>query len=191
VRDHLKLNKAPTNRLTPGTSACVSGFLINMVERQAKLITPYPASDRWPSGYAILAEVAFTDAQELKTCMETMIAAHMSPRPRPTAPVQIRPDLSFTPLPDLAGFRLSTAYQSHVFKGDAVVVQVGEMIRGGDKTAAELEFLLEICGVPAAQTRRLLHQLFEQGLLADPSLSQQSLESVSIKQPDNSLVSLI
>lgn len=191
VRDHLKLNNAPTNRLTPGTSACVSGFLINMVERRVKLITPYPASDRWPSGYAILAEAGFANAQELKALMETMIAAHMSPTPRPIEPVQFRPDLSYTPLPDRAGFRLSTTCQSYTFGGDAAVVQVGEMIRGGDKTAAELEFLLEICGLPASQTRRWLQQLFEQGLLAEPSLSQQSLELVSIKQPDNSSISLI
>lgn len=191
VRDHLKLNKAPTHRLTPGTSACVSGFLLNMVKRRVKLITPSPASDRWPSGYAILAEAGFANAQELKARMEMMIAAHMPSAPHPTDPVQFRPDLTYTPLPDYQGFRLSTAYQSHTFRGDASLAQVGEMIRGGDKTAAELEFLLEICGVPAAQTRRWLQQLFKQGLLADPSLSQQSLELVSIKEPDNSLVSLI
>ncbi len=39
--------------------ACVSGFLINMVDRSIKLISPCTDFDRWPLGYAVYREADF------------------------------------------------------------------------------------------------------------------------------------
>jgi len=54
-------------REEPGTIACVSGFLFNMVESSVKLITPVPASERWPLGYRVLAETVFADVSALQS----------------------------------------------------------------------------------------------------------------------------
>ncbi len=48
-----------------GTSACVSGFLINLVERTIKLISPCTDLARWPLGYAIYQESRFEDTDEV------------------------------------------------------------------------------------------------------------------------------
>ena len=171
VRDRLKLEKVPTNRLTSGTSACVSGFLINMIERRVKLISPCPASDDWPHGYMIFSEDVFTDGLHLRQVFEHMIADHMSPTLNADDQLRFRSDLTYTSLPERHGVRLTSAYQSHTFKGDAALAQLCEMIGGGDKKANELRFLLEICGIPEVQTSLLLQRLFEQGLLANSSVN--------------------
>ncbi len=166
VRDRLKLDKVPTNRLTSGTSACVSGFLINMIERRVKLISPCPASDDWPHGYMIFSEDVFTDVLQLKQVLERMIAEHMPLTLHDDDRLCFRSDLTVASLPEHDGVRLSSAYQSQTFKGDAALAQLCVMIVDGDKTASELRFVLEICGIPEVQTNRLLLWLFERGLLA-------------------------
>ncbi|MGD9874001.1 MAG: hypothetical protein AB7T27_06990 [Kiritimatiellia bacterium] len=42
-----------------GTSCCVTGFLINMVDRSIKLVTPCIEPDKWPCGYRIIASGKF------------------------------------------------------------------------------------------------------------------------------------
>jgi len=60
-----------------GTIACVSGFLINMVNRSVRLITPCGASDRWPDGYQVHAEGRFEDAAGLEVLLGRMIDEQM------------------------------------------------------------------------------------------------------------------
>ena len=54
------------------TIACVSGFLINMVRKSIKLITPVPASDQWPLGYQVFGEEFFTDAQSFDVACQKL-----------------------------------------------------------------------------------------------------------------------
>lgn len=163
VRDRLKQNSAPTNRLTPGTSACVSGFLINMVERRVKLISPCPASDRWPQGYMIFDEGTFTNGHDLQLLLERMIAEHMPLTVKPDHPLRFRPDLSYEAHPD--GFHLSTPYARHKFGRDPYLAQLGQMIWQGNKTAAEIAQVLEWCAIPPTQTFQTLDLLLRQGVL--------------------------
>jgi radical SAM family RiPP maturation amino acid epimerase len=53
-----------------GTSACVSGFLINLVERTVKLISPCTDLARWPLGYAIYQECRFEETDEVAGFIE-------------------------------------------------------------------------------------------------------------------------
>jgi radical SAM family RiPP maturation amino acid epimerase len=163
VRDRLKQKSAPTNRLMPGTSACVSGFLINMVERRVKLISPCPASDRWPQGYLVFDEDVFTNGRDLKRLLERMIAEHMPLTVNPDRPVRFRPDLSYQARPD--GFQLSTPYARHKIGPEPYLSYLGELIRQGHKTAAEIAQLLEWSNIPSTQTYQTLNLLFRQGVL--------------------------
>jgi radical SAM family RiPP maturation amino acid epimerase len=43
--------------------ACISGFLINLVNKSIKLITPCNATDKWPLGYRILGEAIFNEKE--------------------------------------------------------------------------------------------------------------------------------
>ena len=50
-----------------GSIACVSGFLINLSQRNIKLISPCVDFERWPQGYAIFAETNFDDSSQKLT----------------------------------------------------------------------------------------------------------------------------
>lgn len=60
-----------------GTIACVSGFVVNMVERSVRLITPCTACEKYPTGELILAKESFTDAASLREVLEGLIARFM------------------------------------------------------------------------------------------------------------------
>lgn len=55
-----------------GTIACVTGFLINVVERTVKLISPTMPSGKWPDGYIIYAERDYRDAADLSDVLKDM-----------------------------------------------------------------------------------------------------------------------
>jgi hypothetical protein len=59
------------------TIACVSGFLLNMVEKSVKLITPCKTDDDCPSGYRIISEKIFIDSEDLDLIIGQMIKVDM------------------------------------------------------------------------------------------------------------------
>jgi len=69
------------NRFFPSnitaTIACVSGFLLNMVDQSVQLISSCNTSDRWPLGYRIYADARFGTASELRSSLEQMLSIHM------------------------------------------------------------------------------------------------------------------
>jgi hypothetical protein len=59
------------------TIACVSGFLLNMVEKSIKLIIPCKADNNWPFGYQILSERVFHSSDDLDRIIQKMINVDM------------------------------------------------------------------------------------------------------------------
>jgi radical SAM family RiPP maturation amino acid epimerase len=60
------------------TIACVSGFLLNLPERQLRLVSPCAPSDAWPDGYETLDAAHFDGAAGLDDLMGRMIERHMA-----------------------------------------------------------------------------------------------------------------
>jgi radical SAM family RiPP maturation amino acid epimerase len=149
----------------PGTNACVSGFLFNMVERSVKLISPCNADERWPNGYRVYEEGAFTNVDDLKILLEGMIDRHMPLTVRPNERLSFRRDFRYESLPD--GFQLSTRFKTHKFRNDPYIKQLGEVIHKGDKTAEEIVSLFNICGIPSAYIFQSLNLMFKEGVLDD------------------------
>jgi hypothetical protein len=171
VRDRLKPNSLLNHRPLQGTTACLSGFLINMIERRVKLISPCPASARWPQGYMIFDEGVFINGRDLKQLLERMIAEHMSLTVKSDHPLRFRPDLSYEARPD--GFHLSTPYARHKFGHDPYLAHLGQMIWQGNKTAVEIAQVLEWRAIPSTQTYQTLDLLLRQGVLDEgPVLKQ-------------------
>jgi hypothetical protein len=106
----------------PGTIACVSGWLLNMVERRVRLITPCPSSDRWPDGYWVLDDRRFRDGEEFADLLEAMTERHMRATLRAGDPARFRPDLTVTYDDDAIRVRLSDGIvadaESGSFRGD-------------------------------------------------------------------------
>lgn len=72
-----------------GSIACVSGFLINLVSRSIKLITPCEATDRWPLGYRILAEGQFTSEVSAEETIQGLITRGMDTSLQPEDRINI------------------------------------------------------------------------------------------------------
>lgn len=152
-----------------GTIACVTGFLFNMVDRTVKLISPCRASDRWPLGYIIFDEGTFSDIHDLKALLERMIDEHMSPVVRSNDIIRFRGDLQYEKLSD--GFQLSTKIMTRKFRHQNYLRELGEVLRKGDKTAAEIVGLFNLFGVPSEKTFQALNLLLASGCLdEEPAL---------------------
>lgn len=153
-----------------GTTACVTGFLINMVDRTVKLISPCNASDRWPLGYRIYEQGTFTDAADLKLFLESAIDQHMPLGVQDSDRLRFRQDLQYASLPD--GFQLSTRIFTHKFRHAPYMQQLGEVLLTGNKTVAEISRLFNVWGVSTAQIHKSLNLMFNQGVFDDEPITE-------------------
>ncbi|MES0488855.1 MAG: radical SAM family RiPP maturation amino acid epimerase [Leptospirales bacterium] len=153
----------------PATIACVSGFLLNMVTKTVKLISPCAASDRWPLGYIIFDEQQFTDADDFTRVLDEMIATHMQEEIAPEDVMRFHPDFEYSRKEK--GFILSTTYNQIRFEREELgsyLSSLGSQVEQGDRTASEIAF--KTCyeyGIPEDTTLRTLQRFFQSGLLVD------------------------
>jgi hypothetical protein len=153
-------------RLTAEYSpACLSGFMLNMVDRTVRLIAPCPPNDRWPNGQRIYATASFEDAKDLKSILLRMIEEHMPNHVRDSDVVRFREDLAYKPIPD--GFEAATRYMTRTFRGGRDMSLLGELAREGTRTAGQIVATLECCFVPASTTREMLDLLYQSAVLDD------------------------
>lgn len=145
------------------TIACVSGFLVNMVERSVRLITPVPASERWPLGYRTYETARFDDASDFGAAMRGMIERHMPSSPRPDEILRLRPDVACTPSED--GFTLTSRGSRFSIGGSAAARRLGELAEAGVHTAREVRRQLGSAGADPFAAMDLIQQLFDRGLL--------------------------
>lgn len=146
-----------------GTIACVSGFLFNMVERSVKLISPCHASEHWPLGYIVYAQETFTDANDLKLVLETMIDKYASIKVRPNQLIRFRSDLEYSGFFD--GFQLSTSLKTYEFHHDFFLRDLGDIIACGNHTTKEITSIFEANGTLSSQILYYLNLMFERGII--------------------------
>lgn len=140
------------------TIACVSGFLLNMVRRDVRLISPWPADARWPMGYRVYDERRFQTPGELASVVADMIERAMPARLPAEDVVRFRPDLKVRMRRD--GMLLETPAATFAFAGGADVRRLGETISGGSRTAGEIRRTSPV-------GRETLSLLYRNGLLDD------------------------
>jgi hypothetical protein len=154
----------PEWREVPGTISCVSGYLINMVRRTVRLITPCPSSDAWPNGHWVVEQGRFTDAADFATLIEGMMERHMPTAIRARDPVRMRPDIKLSVSSD--EIRLE-AYGSITTIRDHPRMEIlAHAVAAGNRTAGEIAIDMEDrFGWPAEQAMSALNWLFDQGFL--------------------------
>lgn len=165
----------------PGTIACVSGFLINMVTRSVQLITPCPADDRWPNGYWILDQQTFTTPEHFRCLLEEMLERNCRDYLRAEDPVRFRRDVRFHPID--GGFVLESYGIKKTYGGPQAGVpyfrELGEAIAAGLSTAGEIALDFEDrFGRPPERTFHLLNQIYYKGDLdEEPSPAKEQIPS--------------
>ena len=146
------------------TIACVSGFLISMVRKTVRLISPCSASERWPLGYIQYEEAAFTDARDLGRVMRRLIADYMTPYVRGRDRLGFRSNLEFRASD--AGFELVSPHVEQRFGASRLTRRVGELLEAGGAPAADIADRLQLeLGVEPAEVFHTLNQLLEASVL--------------------------
>ena len=95
---------------------CTCGYLVNMVERSIKLISPCNPSVRWPLGYEVFAEGTFQNAEEFKEFILESIETCMPEHLGPNDILAFRPDLRYEKYDD--GFSLVARLRRHDLRGN-------------------------------------------------------------------------
>ncbi len=151
--------------VTQGTIECTCGYLVNMLDRTIKLVSPCFASERWPLGYIVHAEGTFSDAAEFRDVLHRCVEAAMPEHKEAADRIAFREDLTYLPRED--GFVLTSRYRQHGAKASRLVAELGELIRCGTFTADEITDRMILQGMSALDVAAWLDRLYQGGLLAD------------------------
>jgi radical SAM family RiPP maturation amino acid epimerase len=157
-------------KITPdsGSIACLSGFLVNMVDRTVRLISPCNASERRPLGYRVYYEGTFNDAEEFRACMDEAIQSCKPERVAGDEVIEFREDLEYARTDN--GFSLSSRHRRHLIKGPEYLGLMGDMIAKGGHTAGNLINVAIKADGDFFAAGRTIQDLFEKGLLEEDPL---------------------
>lgn len=156
-----------------GSISCLSGFLVNMVDRSIRLVSPCQASERWPLGYRVYGEAGFEDAASYRRALEVLIAEHIPDSVTPRTRLAFRDDLCVTPT--AGGIVLTSPRQEHTIDGAPWAASLGRHIAAGDRSLAEISQAMAADGVSPLAVAATVHQLFSQGLLDETHGGQPGL----------------
>jgi len=158
--------KLKNKLLMSSTSACVTGFLVNMPDKTIELTTPCPATDELPYGYVVYEAASFATAAEFGEIIRTMIEKYMPLCSPPDKRLRFRPDLEFKALDD--GFQVFTKFMTRTFKNDPILKELGEMISKGTYTLEKIEEMFEWYFLPTGYLADAMQKIFDAGVLDEP-----------------------
>jgi len=149
-----------------GTIACVSGYLINMVDKSIKLISPCPASRERPLGYKVYAETTFSEACDVDNFIGMSIERFMPKNVRMDRQLAFRDNLQYVPVEK--GFHLKSPHFLHKVEGESYMAAIGEQIHAGGKTLKEItSILMQTYNVDIFSLYGCVGNLFDRGFLSD------------------------
>ncbi|HBC76029.1 MAG TPA: radical SAM family RiPP maturation amino acid epimerase [Candidatus Wallbacteria bacterium] len=147
-----------------GTITCMSGFIVNMTDRNVKLISPCNSSDRWPVGYWLHAEGNFTDAASLDILVNKMVEKCMPTAVRAADPMRFRPDIKFERMD--GGFNITSPFISLKFHDTPHIGEIGEMINAAVYTAGEIAVgIADKHEIQVAEVFLTLNKIFRHGVI--------------------------
>jgi radical SAM family RiPP maturation amino acid epimerase len=171
LRD-LDTARTPDDLVVPqGSIACVSGFLVNIIEKTIRLISPCYTSPQHRYGYRVFDTVSFTDAADFDRQLAGMLERKMVFEPYDEMPMKFRDDLRYRPKP--GGFQLTTRHQVHECTGNEVFGPLGELVHRGTHTHAQVvDELVERHGLNAMLVAAVIKSLFDEGFLCELEVSR-------------------
>ncbi|MBU1233316.1 MAG: radical SAM family RiPP maturation amino acid epimerase [Proteobacteria bacterium] len=144
------------------TISCATGFLVNMVEKSVRLISPWPADTDHPAGYKTYDQGLFTGADDFASLVQQMISTTMQYSFSSQDQVQFTPGiLSLTRENETF---LSSAYQEIALSQLSNLPRLHELI--GTHNAGEIALhYLETEGTEPTLTFMTLNSLLCSGIL--------------------------
>jgi radical SAM family RiPP maturation amino acid epimerase len=154
----------PDDEVRQGSIACVSGFLVNMIEKTVKLASPCYTTEENRYGYRVFSEATFETAEDFDRAIKDIIERKMVMSPYRTMPMRFRDDLKYRPKED--GFVLLSPTRVHKFGGNEVLRPLGDLLAQGDLDYGQLNarLLEEHCLNPMV-VAATIKGLFDKGFL--------------------------
>ena len=147
-----------------GSIACVSGFLINMVDKTVKLISPCYTSAQYPYGYRVFDEAIFQDAADFDRIIHRMVDRRMALTPYRDMPMRFRDDLRYVEQEN--GFLLISRHRIHRFVNDEFLTSLARLIAQGNFNHHQVcEILLDQNGLNPMLVLAAIKNFFDQGFL--------------------------
>lgn len=172
-----------------GSIACISGTLVNMVERTVKLISPCYTTMEHRYGYRVFDETTFDDGPDgFEQALKRIVGRSMAVRPYPEMPVRWRDDLKMVPRPD--GFTVLSPTTRRDFRRGELHLRTGELVGRGDLTWEQVfDALSENPRIGPVAALPMLDSLFEKGYLCEVAITRdyrarREAEDPSLREPE-------
>ena len=154
-----------------GSIACISGFLVNMVERTVKLISPCYTTMEYRYGYRVFDETTWDGPDGFEVALRRLIGRSMAPEAYPEMPVRWRDDLKVVPQAD--GFTLLSPTTRRDFRKGALHRRTAEEIGRGDRTYGQVfDALSDDPAIGPLPALAMLDSLFKKGYLCELAVAR-------------------
>ena len=155
------------------TIACASGFIVNMAERSIRLMTPCGSSKEHPTGEYIVAKESFSDLEDFKRVLVSMIDRYMAKELPKDQPLFLRPTVSFEETAEGVEFfrpnKLRLKFRGADDLSPDLYHDVLRKLRGGGKSAYDVVGeLMEETGAFPANVFFVLNKFEQAGLFLEP-----------------------
>ncbi|MBU1055145.1 MAG: radical SAM family RiPP maturation amino acid epimerase [Proteobacteria bacterium] len=162
---HLYSNADPTVTADGSTIACMSGFVVNMATKKIKLISPCPASEKWPSGYKVFFEGTFINGDDFRQILKKVVSENISSNLENDKVLKLRQDLKYHSTND--GICFSSKYRETSFSGHDFLKEMGDMIASGEMNTMEINRKLLASGADYFAVIATLQSIFQNGIFDD------------------------
>ncbi len=148
-----------------GTIACVSGFLISLVDHTIKLVTPTHASEQWPNGYIVLGEATFSNLADFQSAIDHLSESWMTGNLGANSKIAFRSDLR-TELND-GKLVLTNSYARHSFEFSVELANL--FAEEGATPKSMTDYLIGgyRIGVPKSALTKAVMDLYQSGLFVE------------------------
>lgn len=154
-----------------GSIACVSGLLLNMVNRTIRLISPCYSSREHRFGYRVYDEIRFEGVEDFEARLGQLLARSTVVSPYRDMPMKWRDDLRYIPRDD--GFILQSPTVQRAFNKGAVHRAVGTMVSEGTHTYGGIfDALSDDAEIGPFAAATVLNGLFELGYLCELTITR-------------------
>ena len=155
--------KEAVTTLEDHTIACVSGYLVNMVNKRIRLVSPCPPSHEYPEGFIVFEQGSFETASDVAAFIDATIQQHMTSVFKENDVIVFRDDLVYEPLTE--GFKLKSKYKAYQFKGKEHLTILGECIAKGDQTMQQISENIMASQLDILKVLFTLEQLRKESLI--------------------------
>ena len=154
-----------------GSIACISGFLINMVNRTIKLISPCYTTMEFRYGYRVFDETTFDGPEDFEPALKRVIERSMVREVYPEMPLRWRDDLKVVRQPD--GFTLLSPTTRRDFRKGELHLLAADLIGRGDLTHGQVfDALSDNPEIGPLTAMSLLDSLFKRGYLCELAITR-------------------